>query len=338
MRILSLLILLAASPVAKAFTCDDLFSSYVKSTIRVPERYRKGEALLSTLLKSEWSKTPSRDSVWFDFTRDRRYNQWELFADPVREAIAFVEGVSGMEVGRGFLFNSRQLNQQIPPRFFVTWDSLGIRTINRMVSKRIFPLGLIEHGMNLIVDGRPMTLVEYFGHDISHSYLIEMILNTEVVGSERNFSWEFYSGFDYDKILSGLSSREKLYFDLGYYLYIHEANAPRNFGSPLAQAKTVEELRQVYKAEHSGKFGFSFDHGLKVSITSPQFPLFKGRLLNQNDLWKDLPIEVRRKIETDPGQTDVVLKQFLSDVFTVFFREHYKHALSWKGFSVSSPQ
>lgn len=127
--------------------------------------HTENEDLAKSLVTAYKKKSFELDTLWYDFTRDPRYKAPKGPGDPVLMAAEAInrERSKGLPVQLDYYYGIRSLGHEGP--FFITWKRLGIRAINRLISKRIKFAGLFRG----YAEGRHFTKKRFFQHDLSHA-------------------------------------------------------------------------------------------------------------------------------------------------------------------------
>lgn len=277
------------------------------------------------------------NSIWLDFEKDPRYHGHAAKATEALEAAMTSLDSDTSKVDRQELTYMAEVLDQAQaswPYFFITWEDLGVRAINRLISYRIYPVGLRDTIMK--VDGRTLEPRKFLEHDLGHARGNELIINSSqktAWGVKDDFSKTFYKQFNYDSIWSKLTENDRVLFDLAYFLYFHESVGNSTWGFMLAQIHasarpTVDDLQKIYKGQYYHTFSFEFHNDGTVSVTPKIIDgladeILVERFLDKGDLWVHLPVEIKNQIKNNPDNAKAILAKFLGEMFTVFFKPHY---------------
>ena len=339
------------SPHAHANLCKNLFpEGSTASTLYTPSKWHlMGDDIANRVVQSlSHYKGSSANSVWLDFTRDPRYNGRRPTkpSGALNTAMNTLEKKSSKVDKEALLLIKETVDDAKSswPYFFVTWENLGIRGINRLIAHRIYPVGLTNKSMN--VDGRTLEPKAFFEHDLGHAFGNEAIINSSMGtewGVKDNFSKKFYENFQYDSIIDKLSDSDKVLFDIAYFLYFHEGIGTSGWGYMMAQVHasshlSIESIQQAYKATMGARFDFDFhaEGGLAIFLQRKNEFTTNNliqRFLNKGDLYVNLPVEIKNQLKETPEKSSEILANFLSKAFTVFFSPHYDLSKRLLGFN-----
>jgi hypothetical protein len=217
----------------------------------------------------------------------------------------------------------------------VTWENLGVRAINRLISRRIYPVGLVEKTM--WVDGDEMTPDAFASHDAGHALDTENLVSSGMVGRwtdppNLDAITRFYQTFEYDRITASMDARRHLLFDLGYFLYFHEGLGIQKWGGRFGDAATgprAARLMRLHASYHLFKDGFAVDintRSRRTTVSNMAYWLIK-RFLDRGDLYVNLPLEIKVACAAQPDQQYALVRGLLTKALTVFFDQHLAHAL-----------
>ncbi|MCB0363629.1 MAG: hypothetical protein KDD35_12960, partial [Bdellovibrionales bacterium] len=221
--------------------------------------------------------------------------------------------------------------------FLPTWEPLGIRAINRLYALRFYPVGLMDHDVK--ADGARMNRMKFLEHDLKHAIIYERIIRPSPQEEGRPppniFTQQFYRQFNYHANISRMSPNDQLLYDLGHFLYFHEGLGLSVFGHDLSWSIPKNNLQEFYRSTYfhglSSEFRFEFSPSDEIRVLRRQDPkvLIRNlvyRLLDENDMRHQLPLEIETLIKNSPDKADEIVGNFAEKFLTLFFRIHYKVA------------
>lgn len=351
--------------------CSDVLlnSTFPHRHYTAPHWHRVGE---DEAMKLVAEKNNSQSSIWDDFTRDPRFvnlarqvkfqlNPGDTSSDEsifnlASELVSQISRpVDDFKTSSRDLYNLihqevRDLNLQ--PKFWVTWQPLGLRAINLLSSKYIYPLGLIDSIAK--VDGRLMFPSVFFRHDLDHALIniskIDLIrdfnfrhevafnrrknkasfweLAKYKMGKQGRYYRKFLQVFDYEKIVARLSESDRVLFDVAYFLIMHEGSGSTHLGFPMTMmdlnnlsAKSLQDFYIHESNYYCPNSHIEITDGVKVIQKNDE--LVK-RFSSKSDLMLDLPIEVSKQIEMNPQMAADLINNFIDEAFSIFYTFHYQ--------------
>lgn len=293
----------------------------------------------------------SSDSVWINFQQDSRYEgPLILVPSQALSSAALHFGSSTLRnIDAVYLSEMERYIASNPlpgPYFFITWEPMGIRAINRLTAQRIHLVGLTDHSLR--ADGGILEPEEYLIHDINHAHSSERAIGSSPI---------FFEHFNYDYIVSHLSASDRVLFDIGYFMYFHESYSSygrlywgdffENIRSKNLDSMTPEQIEEYIKSTYKTVFnhlpfeGFSddseinidpptfqlkfYDSGdveVKIAVSKPGDFLI-SRFLDKSDLRVNLPNEVKNQIKEHPERGYSIIQGFLENAFSLFLTQHY---------------
>lgn len=338
---------LLSTSVCTALTCVELVSASksrsVKREYTAPSSHTENEALANQVIGAYRAKDFGPQSIWYKFTQNPQFKGPSVALNRNMTPIDLVAAAFKKENPQqpldltylNYLIQLRSTYQPPSkaksPTIFVTFESVGIRFLNRLSSERIGLVGFFEGE----VDGRRMTKKEFVEHDIGHFHGLELKTGdfTETDFGRDTFTAKHFNNFQYDTISKSLSEHQRVLFDVGYYLYYHEGVGGNDFGygvSLMGSRPTLQGLQKVYRGIGAFHFSISFDNGFRVRLKKSAYEDAKdmsgsviSRFRNPKDMRNLLPQEVLKAIAERPMDEDKIIGNFIGESFTVFLWYHY---------------
>ena len=322
---------------APTFSCLGIFSDGAGSSIShrvytAPLEHLEGIEVADKAI-AEYDAYNKPGSVWLAFAKDPRFLNFPVNSSPFSSAIDFFDRQSkkwgGYNVYKPDIEPAYKQDAFIggPAHFLVSWNSLGISTINRLNFHRIYPLALSDTPQP--ADGQIFRPPHFFGHDAGHA--AQQIKLLEVPFNRLHQKY-----FNYDTIVRDLNQSDRVLFDIAYFDYSHEIsqNVYESFSNHISKCDgqpTLKQLQKAYISTFHQVLDFEFEPELKVRISAdgidPRYAtrqFYINRFLDKKHTWSQLPMEIQSAVERSPDQANKIVGDFLDESFTLFFRLHYK--------------
>ncbi len=305
-------------------SCESLFSKY-----STPASFRLGLDLAEKAIRAKQKNEYGPNSIWYDFAKKTRI-QVNPGEAPIDVAFRLIKHKTRENIYRNDLLEDKQ-------NYFVTTESVGLRSLNRLVSKRIAIVGIGEGQ----VDGRYMNYQQFAAHDIGHGEQLKaQTANQFNIGDssiKSRYPSKIFQALDYDTQTKKMDEATQLFYDIGYFFHYHEGIMSSAFNYEIAlyeKKMTPKKLKEIYGHLADGAQGLdvSFSTGAKPQIrvsikksnTHSDSPYHvHNRLLNKNDFWDILPPEIQNKAIQNPEQAQQIAADFISEALSMFYQNHF---------------
>lgn len=316
-----------------------LRTNQTSQTYTAPKSHTVSEVWANEVVKAMELNDYGNSSIWYEFTRDSRFNIPTTSTKPIENAINYLNNKTPQQpfdrTYLEYIYELRNSNknpeQRSEPDFIVTWRDVGLRAINRLISKKILLIGLIDK--DVFVDGRKLTDIEFTEHDVDHAHALELLINNtfETIWGKDSFSYDFFMKFNYDKLIHNLNEAQRVLLDIAYYLTFHEGAGSSTFGydiSLITKPVTILKVQEAYRNSFKKSFEINFDPTIQVTVSKWEFEKndprsIINRFLNKNDMLFTLPPEIQSKIRSNPSHAKQIVADFLSEAFSLFYNFHY---------------
>jgi hypothetical protein len=201
-------------------------------------------------------------------------------------------------------------------KFLITSVPMKIQDINLLTSERTYPVVTAE---TAVVHGRDFSKMELVVHDLLHAKDTELKVFSSLTPA---FSKKFFKEFDYKKITSKLDEKEKYLFDVAYFLVTREILFDIRLAISLI-SKNGDVPKKMSEAFRE-YFNIFFDNEIRAAAKEPMNRLTYGRFMDEKDLRPLLPQSVLEEMRLYPHYQDILIRNFINESFSVFFREFYR--------------
>jgi hypothetical protein len=275
------------------------------------------------------------DAIWWAFKEDPRFPKGLKLdsPDPLDWAKTYANLQALGKDDNGYsLYPTRSS--------YVRWGLVGLRAMNMLLDMDVDCYALVETGTN--IDGQTRNTREVLKHDEVHacdayglangSYAFEVMIGKKLTKKHHEFGRQLHQNFRYATETASLSPDEHLLFDFGYYLFFHEALVSYKLNDEFYKIRnraTSYRLSRAYRRGFSSwfwgrdlKFEFSEDHQL-IKVELYDEISLPYRFLNPKDQRPVLPLEIEAEIQAHPDKGLQIVKDFLNEALTVFFKRRY---------------